>query len=527
MSLLGDIGRVGLGVATLGGSELVRAGVNAIKPDPLRTPDALRNGSTDLGASAKKPNPDYAVWAAQVDAAQARRGAAANANPPDQNALEAARAELKALEARKPPEFISTDLGQRVAELNSQGQQFSGGIQQQAQALNQTGANAAQQGQVVNQSSRQQANAVAGRDAPQMQENGAAAAQQQSAIDNLNQFNPAATRASADALTRFANGPAGPSAADAMLRLQAARDKAAQISLARSARGGAGAQAEAMKRAQAEGAGISADTRGQQALVQAQETAQNRQLSLNALQGAGQLQQGADQQALAAKQAVIDATSRVRDQDITVLRENLGAEVQTLGLNDNQVRFFTGLGEAARQQGIQAMMDAQAKGIDATTAASQVQAQFSELAWRMLAADQQVALQKLAIEQGVDMANAQQKSAFLGQVLGFVGTGLTAGAAASDKRVKRDIKRIRSMADSLRRTAGYEWTYKDEKHGKGRFTGMMAQDLEATPEFRSAVKEVGGVKMVDATRLTMAHHAALHDLQKQIDRISERKTSGR
>lgn len=523
MSFVSNALRVGAGIATGGLSEVAIAGYNAAKPEDINTPAALRNGSTDLGASATKPNPAFAAWQQQGIALQTALAAAKNpmlgGTPEKVAALEQ---KLQAHNAARPPEVINTELGQRVANVDAASAAATQGIGAASQALQQTGAQAQAQGQQVNAQAQQQAAAAAGRAAPQMTETAQSQAAQQQAIGDLNNFAPA-TQGVED-LRNFANGPTGPSASEAMLRLQAAKDKARALSLARSARGGPGAVAEAMKVAQAESAGISSDTRGQMALVQAQEAGQRRQEALGALTSAGQLEMQGQGQQLDERKAVVEATSRVRDQDINVLRENLGAQVQTLGLNDNQVRFFTGLGEAARQQGLDAMMQAQSKGIDANVAAAQVQAQFAQLAWSMLAADQQVELQRIGIEMGVDMNNAQQRQQFMGQVLGFVGTGLTAGAAASDRRVKVNIKKVRSMADELRKTAGHSWDYKSpEKHGKGRYTGPMAQDLEKSEAFRSAVKEVNGVKMVDATRLTMAHHAALHDLQKQIDRLARFK----
>lgn len=556
MGFLDTALRVGGAVATGGLSEVARAGYNAAKPDPLRTPEGLNNGQTSLGAGSQEPNPDFAAWQQrriQIETAIASLSAVNMGGANDQK-IAALREKLAAHDAARPPETRPTALGTAVNNLNAAGQQAQQQVQQASQALQQTGVDAAAQGQQVNAQAQQQAAAASNRAAPQMSpESQATLQQQQAAIDNLNKFNPATQGAAAlrgfqsnqagvQALNKFAEGPTGPSAAEAMLRLQSARDKAAAISRARSVRGGPGAVAEAMKMAQAEGAATSADTRGQLSLVQAQEAAQRRQEQLSALSAAGQLigqqdqtqlqaqtaatqaeLQGSQQQ-LQAKQAVIEATSRVRDQDINVLKSNLDARLQTMNLNDNQVRFFTGLGEAARQQGTQAMMDAQAKGLDAAAAMAQTQLQYSDLAWRMLATDQQVQLQKVGMEMGVDMNNAQQRSAFIGQLLGFAGMGLSAGAAASDRRVKRDIEKVRSMADALRATAGHSWNYKEpDKHGKGRYTGPMAQDLESRPEFRSAVKEVGGVKMVDATRLVMTHHAALHDLQKQIDRIAKRR----
>lgn len=527
MSFVSSLGRIGLGVMTGGMSEVVGAGAkaayDAVKPTDMKTPAALRNGTTDLGALTSQPNPEFAAWQQRGLALQTALAAAKNpmlGGTPEKAA--ALQQKLDAHNAARPPETINTKLGAMVSNVETAGADAAAAIRNSADALVKTGTDAAAEGKAVNADAKAAAAAAAGRAAPQMTETAQSQAAQQQAIDDLNNFAPA-TQGVQD-LRNFAAGPTGPSASEAMLRLQAAKDKARALSLARSVRGGAGAVAEAMKVAQAESAGISSDTRGQMALVQADEAARKRSETLTALTSAA-TQEGNNQgQVLDARKAVVEATSRVRDQDISVLRENLGAQVQTLGLNDNQVRFFTGLGEAARQQGIEAMLQAQSKGIDANVAASQVQAQFAELAWRMLDASQQAELQKAAIEAKVDMGNAEQRTKFVGQVLGFVGTGVTAAGSASDRRVKTNIKKVRSMAEELRKTAGHSWDYKHpEKHGKGRYTGPMAQDLEKTEAFRSAVKEEGGVKFVDATRLTMAHHAALHDLQKQIDRLARFK----
>lgn len=524
MSFVSNALRVGAGIATGGLSEVAIAGYNAAKPNQVNAPAALRNGGTDLGAGASKPNPEFAAWQRQGIALQTALGVARNpmlgGTPEKVAALEQKIANHN---AARPPETINTVLGDRVSAVDAAATQAGTNIRNASTALVNTGTEARSEGAAVNATSRTQADNAANRAAPQMSpESAATLAAQQQAIGDLNNFAPA-TQGVQD-LRNFANGPTGPSASEAMLRLQAAKDKARALSLARSVRGGPGAVAEAMKVAQAEGAGISSDTRGQMALVQAQEAAQRRQESLGALTSAGQLEMQGQGQQLDARQAVVEATSRVRDQDITVLRENLGAEVQTLGLNDNQVRFFTGLGEAARQAGIDALASAQTTGVNSEVAIAGVQNQFARLAWSMLAADQQVELQRIGIEMGVDMNNEQARNQFVGQILGFAGMGMSAGAAASDRRVKMNIKKVRSMADELRKTAGHSWDYKSpEKHGKGRYTGPMAQDLEKSEAFRSAVKEVNGVKMVDATRLTMTHHAALHDLQKQIDRLARFK----
>jgi hypothetical protein len=615
--VLTTVGRVGVGIATGGASEVALAGYNALKPDDLQTPQSLRAGNLNLGATAQMvPNPAWDTWNAR---AQTLRGGVAAVQLSDPSKANALQQKLNAHLATEPPREIPNPLLAGVRQANEQGAAAAANIGAANAALQQTGAQANAQGQVVNAGAQQQAAAAGTRAAPQMTEAGRTQAQQQVAINNINTFRPStagqeqllgytpstvgqqellgfnpntqqsaalrgyqASTAGVSALNQFANGPTGPSAAEAMLRLQSARDKAAALSRARGARGGAGAVNEALKVAQAEGSAIAADTRGQLSVVQAQEAAMRRQEQLQALTSsasalgdidrtnlsaqtaAGQLDAQADQtrvqaitgaanigaqadqtrvqalnagtqaglqgseQELRARTAVVEATSRVRDQDIAVLRDNLSAEMQTMDLNDNQVRFFTGLGEAARQAGVQAQMTAQAQGIDANVAIAQAQATFTELAWRMLTAEQQAQIQAMGIEAGVDMANAQQRSAFTGQLLGFAGSGLGAlGAAMSDRRTKTDIKRVKSMAAALRGTPGHEWRYKDEKHGKGRFVGAMAQDLEKHPEFRSAVKKrADGFKEVDATWLVMSHHAALSDLQHQIDRMNKLKKAG-
>jgi hypothetical protein len=319
---------------------------------------------------------------------------------------------------------------------------------------------------------------------------------------------------------------------------------------------------EAMKVAQAEGAAQASDTRGQLSLVQAQEAAQRRQESLSALTSAGQQMGQADatqlgaiqaagalgvqgataagnlavqgqtaatqadltgsQQGLQATQIRADIANNIRAMDIDQAKAQLGADLQTMGMNDEQTRFFAGLGEQARQAGIQAQIQAQQSGIGADQAAAAVALQTGQQAWQMLTTEQQMQLTRMGIERGVIQANQANAQAQTQQTMGFLGTLMMAGATvASDRTAKRDIKRIRSLADDLRKTPGSSYRYKSAKHGKGEHTGPMAQDLEKTKAFRSAVVERKGIKTVDTGRLVMSHHAALSDLQKQIDRLEK------
>lgn len=343
-------------------------------------------------------------------------------------------------------------------------------------------------------------------------------------------------------LRDFAAGPRGPSAAAAQLRIQAARDKRNQLALARSAQGGPAEIARAMRQAQGEIGRVAAETRGEAALLRATEEDQNRRTNLQALTSAGQLeQQGAStkvqalgeggRQAQSATQQEIDAalaegqlSGSIRTGDLKEGEINLSAELQTMGLNDQQVRFFSGLAEQIKQHAEQVRLNAEAQGLNAEVAVQQLMSEYRRLAWNMLSDQQKIDLERQALAQGVDFNDQARTDKWIDRALGLAGTLAVAyGSAASDRRVKTAVSPMRGVAADLRKTMGYAWNYKDpKKHGEGRHTGAMAQDLEKSKNFRGAVSTgPDGVKMVDGVRLAMAHHGVLADMQKQIDRLKK------
>lgn len=561
--------------------------VDRVGENAVATMD-IRNANPTYGGGAVMPNPAFTAWNQKKMALEQQL---ANASTVEGFGL---RQQIAAL-GPAPPETLQPNLGQDVAAVRDTGAAMTAQQQANAADVRQTGANAAATQQMNGSYFQGLGDAAQGRAGPQMQVQTGGRRAQQSAFGAAQAFTPnangaesvrasgvnaaanirqagtaaakplaayEASREGVNALQQFAKGPTGPSAAEAMLRLQAARDKASALSRARSARGGPGAVNEAMKVAQAEGAAQSADTRGQLALVQAQEAAQRRGESLQALTSAGSLigqndatrlnaltsagtlgvqsatsagQLGVQGQT-AATQAELEGSAQalqavglqqqgataIRSGDIDVAKANLGAELQTLQMNDQQTQFFSQLGEQARQAGIQAQATAQATGINADQAAAQASLQYAQQAWNMLSADQQAQIQQIGIARGVIAQNNASDAATTQQTMQFLGTALMAGATVkSDRRAKHDIKRLRSMANALRRTPGSTYRYKDSKDGGGEYTGPMAQDLESTREFRGAVVERGGKKTVDTGRLVMSHHAALSDLQRQIDRIEK------
>jgi hypothetical protein len=686
------------GVATGGLSEVARI-VKPKTPDNSQAEAdyAATAPNSTYGGGATQVNPDWTTYnqkkadiqnqfIPQMNAANAQ-GDAATRDGLRQQMNDA----IDALGA-PPPTTIATPLGASVQASQAQQAQAQKNLAQDRSAIGQTGIAANAQGQEVTGAMNTRAAQAQKTAAPTLQVQGNArdqadAAQQQAAnfkadtsgIAGINAATAAGTTAlnnfrandagaagirsaattgaggiadagaqggqsvsnfqaatgGVQALNNFATGPAGPSAAEAQLRMQADKDKRTALALARSARGGPAATALALRRAQAENSATAAETRGQAGVLRAQEAATARGQNLSALTSAGGLEQQASTtnlnaltagaglnlqgqiaagnlnvqgqtnatnadltgsgQNLAAAQSsgalgVQGATAasaqqlegsgqqlqatqtagalaqNTRGQDIQVAQSNLQAAMQTMQLNDQQSQFYTQLGEQARQAGINAQMQAQQTGASIDQANSAVALQYGQQAWQMLSTDQQAALQKMGLDRGIIQANQAATAQGNQMLMQFLGTGLVAAGAAfggpggaaagagassalqqatsantnsimstpmpstqltyptytaSDRRVKTAITKARSLAADLRKTPGSEYAYKDpKKHGDGRHTGPMAGDLKKTKAFASAVKNIGGVDHVDGGRLALSHHAALHDLQKQVDRLA-------
>lgn len=105
------------------------------------------------------------------------------------------------------------------------------------------------------------------------------------------------------------------------------------------------------------------------------------------------------------------------------------------------------------------------------------------------------------------------------QVLGGIG-GVAGMFGLSDRRAKKGIRRAEREAEALVKTLKpYRFRYKDEKHGRGEFVGIMAQDLERSPAGRAAVVETPAGKAVDGARLATAIAATLPGLHKRLRKL--------
>lgn len=179
---------------------------------------------------------------------------------------------------------------------------------------------------------------------PQLGNQGAANANQQSMIGRVNSF---------------LDTPQGPSVAEAQLR-QAQADNAAQLmGAARSGRGTSGDQAEALREAMAGGSALMSDTAGQLATLRAQEQDMRQNRDLSAMGLGGQLageQRGQDLgyrgQNLASLQGDQSTALGARGQNLQASLANQGTQ-----LSLEQLRGQLGLG--ARGQNLSALQSDQ------------------------------------------------------------------------------------------------------------------------------------------------------------------------
>lgn len=110
----------------------------------------------------------------------------------------------------------------------------------------------------------------------------------------------------------------------------------------------------------------------------------------------------------------------------------------------------------------------------------------------------------------------------IGALTGLGGAALSNPKLFSDKRLKTEIED--GDKDSTRLLEGlkaYTYRYKNERHGKGRQLGVMAQDLQKVAP--QAVVDTEEGKAVDAGKLAGALAAALPTMHARIKKLEGRK----
>lgn len=144
---------------------------------------------------------------------------------------------------------------------------------------------------------------------------------------------------------------------------------------------------------------------------------QGDQIRSNNLQAAGQIRLSGSEinqrGAIAASNADLQAqalnlqslslagqvSSDIRNQDINVLRSNLDASLQTLGLNDQQVRFFNQLGSDREVASQNLQQQAASLGVNAQQAQEALNLQWQQFGLSQLSQQQQYQYQQQVLQQ--------------------------------------------------------------------------------------------------------------------------------
>lgn len=111
-------------------------------------------------------------------------------------------------------------------------------------------------------------------------------------------------------------------------------------------------------------------------------------------------------------------STEIRNQDINVLRSNLDAQLQTLGLNDQQVRFFNQLGSDREVASQNLQQQASALGLNATQAQEALNLQWQQFGLSALSQQQQYQYQQQLLAQNggqFDQQMALQQQQFAAQ----------------------------------------------------------------------------------------------------------------
>lgn len=216
------------------------------------------------------------------------------------------------------------------------------------------------------------------------------------------------------------------------------------------------------------------------------------------------------QEQLAAQSALAGVTQQARGQDIGLATSQ--AELDSRAALANQ--------EMALRQ--RALNDEMARFYQAGQIQSERQALEDRMAYEQLRANQ--AAQLASVNQQGYAAASKSRGELIGNIGGAIGSMLApAGAAASDKNLKKDIKEdpdsLKEFLDSLK---PYEYSYKDpEMFGSGRRISPMAQDLEKTPIGKQFVADTPEGKMVDYAKMSgtvLAAQAVLNDRLNEIEK---------
>ncbi len=185
----------------------------------------------------------------------------------------------------------------------------------------------------------------------------------------------------------------------------------------------------------------------------------------------------------------------------------------------------TDVGLATSQAGLSQQTNLQQGQMDQTAKLANLDAQL-----RQTGMNDQARIAYLSQLTGMDanqlqaqIANYQTQSkapGILGTALQAAGPIAAIAGMLSDERQKTNISDARSEIDEmLDALSPKSYEYKDEKYGKGRRAGIMAQDLERSEAGKQIVSETSIGKMLDVNKALSAALASSARLNERVRKL--------
>jgi endosialidase-like protein len=156
---------------------------------------------------------------------------------------------------------------------------------------------------------------------------------------------------------------------------------------------------------------------------------------------------------------------------------------------------------------------------------NQAQQQYAQLLEALRQQELQAALQsRQAAMGGYGAANAgTPEKSWIEKWGPAIQGGISAASAASDRRLKKDIKDGDDLANkAVSGLAAHLYKYKDEQYGKGQRLGIMAQDLERAGLGHAVIDTPQG-KMVHGAHLATANSAMIGALGRRLAKLEDSK----
>lgn len=246
-------------------------------------------------------------------------------------------------------------------------------------------------------------------------------------------------------------------------------------------------------------------------------------------QFAGQAQQGyaaygaQGQQALNNYQAILNGQNSVSAEQLRQALQQQLAQQRSFAAGTSPRNAAGAARTAAIQMGRASTAAAGQQSLAGLQERNQAAVQYGNLIAQLRGQDLNAALQGRQNAEsgyGAGMTGTPQPSWIQQYGPAIVGGISAIGTAASDRRLKTDIRDGSDVADqALKGLGAYVYKYKDPKYGDGEQLGQMAQDLEQTPGLRHAVIDTPQGKMVNGAKLAAALAAMMPGIDRRLSKL--------